>query len=160
MTENTKKLDEDRLLIGRAISAGPITNKMTKESILNTARAAAKNGSTVTWKDGFSKRAATFSEDGSIFGYLDVNLNGDAKELLVQEKIPKLVRRLPDKKISVNESEWEILRIANVERAKENKALLTMPEALQYACDTRELELQKLFSHTRPDEVLYRNYEL
>ncbi len=151
VTENTKKLDEDRLLIGRAISAGPITNKMTEESILNTARAAAKNGSTVTWKDGFSKRAATFSEDGSIFGYLDVNLNGDAKELLVQEKIPKLVRRLPDKKISVNESEWEILRIANVERAKENKALLTMPEALQYACDTRELELQKLFSHTRPD---------
>lgn len=151
VTENTIKIDEDRLTIGRALDAITYTNKLTKEGLLNIAKSVAKNGSTVVWKDGFSKRNASFKEDGSIFGYLDVCLNGEAKELLVQHKIPKLVRKLPDKKISVNESEWEILRIANVKRAKENERLLTMPEALQYACDTRELELQEQFSHTRPD---------
>lgn len=53
--------------------------------------------------------------------------------------------------LSVNDYEWEVLRRVNIERAKEGLTALTMPQALQKACDVRENELLTLFSHDRPD---------
>ncbi len=53
--------------------------------------------------------------------------------------------------LSVNDYEWEVLRRVNIERVKEGLIALTMPQALQKACDVRENELLTLFSHDRPD---------
>ena len=59
--------------------------------------------------------------------------------------------KIPSDKISVSESEWEVLKLVNRERFQNGLHLLTMPGALQSACNTRENELATLFSHTRPN---------
>lgn len=59
--------------------------------------------------------------------------------------------KCPTDKISVNEYEWEVLRLVNRERFENGLSLLTMPEALQLACNTRENELVTQFSHIRPN---------
>ena len=48
--------------------------------------------------------------------------------------------------------EWEVLKLVNQERAKENVKPLTMLPELQRLCDTRAEELHISFSHTRPDD--------
>lgn len=53
--------------------------------------------------------------------------------------------------ISVNDYEWEVLRLTNVERAKEGLYLLSMPEELQQPCNVREKEIATFYSHDRPD---------
>ena len=53
--------------------------------------------------------------------------------------------------LSVNEFEWEVLRLCNIERAKEGLDSLSMNGTLQDICDIREKELVTTFSHDRPD---------
>ena len=55
------------------------------------------------------------------------------------------------KDLSFNDYEWEVLRLTNVERAKQGLDLLSMIQPLQEACDVREREIITLFSHDRPD---------
>ena len=57
----------------------------------------------------------------------------------------------PSKKISVDSYEWEVLRYVNRERYKKGLTLLTMPDALQTACNTRENEIVVSYEHTRPN---------
>ena len=64
---------------------------------------------------------------------------------------PQAEAKFPSDKISVNDSEWEVLRLVNKERFQNGLNMLAMPEALQTACNTRENELVTLFSHTRPN---------
>ncbi len=154
VTTDSKNLKEDWQAAGSALHALTYTNKLTKESLLQVAQSAVKHGTKVAWKGTFTKRNATFQEKGSIFGYLQLTLNEESRELLVQETIPMLVRKIPSDRISVNPEEWEILRLVNAERQKEGVMLLSMPSALQNACDTREPELNQLFSHTRPNDQM------
>jgi len=53
--------------------------------------------------------------------------------------------------LSVTEEEWEVLRIANIERAKDGLNLLTMIQELQLCCNIREKEIIDYYSHSRPD---------
>ena len=126
-------------------------NKITKEEMLDAALSAIKNGSSAVWKDNFYKKDATFKEDGEIIGYLQVTCGDETREVRLQEKIPMLVRKIPSDKLSVNKTEWDILRMMNVERAKERAIPLRMIAPLQDSCDVREPELVENFSHTRPD---------
>lgn len=152
VTETSSKIDEDRSLVSDALYSIAINNRTTKESILTAAQKAVKNGSAVAWKnDYFSKKNATFRDDGSIFGYLSITLGDESRELLIQEKIPMLVRNYPKDEISVNKTEWDIFNAMNVERAKEGSYPLSMVAALQDACNIREPELVESFSHTRPN---------
>lgn len=59
--------------------------------------------------------------------------------------------KYPAKKISVDCKEWEVLRLVNQKRFAKKLPLLTMPNALQTACNTREVELASVFSSTRPN---------
>lgn len=60
--------------------------------------------------------------------------------------------KLPDdKNLSINSFEWEVLRLVNIERAKEGLEALSLHPDLQELCDIRERELAVLYSHTRPD---------
>lgn len=68
-----------------------------------------------------------------------------------QESAVSVQAKMPSDKISVNENEWEVLRLVNRERYANGLHLLTMPGALQEACNTRENELVTLFDHTRPN---------
>lgn len=49
--------------------------------------------------------------------------------------------------------EWEVLKIVNRERYKENEEPLTGLDQLQQAADMRAEELRESFSHTRPDDT-------
>lgn len=52
---------------------------------------------------------------------------------------------------NASEWEWEVLKIANEERAKQGKEGLSTFTSLQKAAGIRAEELTELFSHTRPD---------
>jgi len=53
--------------------------------------------------------------------------------------------------MSVSAYEWEVVRLCNIERAKEGLPSLAVLPALQDACDIREKELEISYSHTRPN---------
>lgn len=72
----------------------------------------------------------------------------------MQLKYPKLVRKVPTDKISVNSDEWNILRITNTARVAAGIPVTTMIETLQQTADIRETELLELYSHTRPNGKL------
>lgn len=59
--------------------------------------------------------------------------------------------------LSVNEFEWEVLRLCNIERAKEGLNSLRMIDPLQSACDIRVKELESFYSHTRPTRQDYKS---
>lgn len=50
-----------------------------------------------------------------------------------------------------SQEEWDVLKLVNEERAKENLAPLGMFESIQKAADVRAKELFSLFSHSRPN---------
>ncbi|MDE6590822.1 MAG: CAP domain-containing protein, partial [Oscillospiraceae bacterium] len=64
---------------------------------------------------------------------------------------PTVEAKLPSDKLSVTAFEWEVLKLTNQERYKAGLELLSMPAALQTACDIREKELATLYEHTRPN---------
>ena len=151
VNEQTKAIDEDRHLISVAVDDTiAYNNRVTKEMMLEKARAAVKNGSEVSWKS-FHKKNATFQEDGEITGSMVMTLGSETRETYFTEKLPKMTRTLPTDRLSVNKEEWEILRLANIERSKKGLTLLTMIEPLQKACGIRKVELAESFSHTRPN---------
>ena len=151
VTEYSVKINEDRSAASKAIDNIVYTNKTTKEDMLKVANAAVKNGSKLEWKDNFVKKDATFREDGEINCCLIMTLGDETRETWFRQKIPMLVRKIPNDSISVNKYEWEVLRIVNVERAKEGREPLSMISVLQEACNIRENELLTVFTHTRPN---------
>lgn len=151
-TGNKKLLDEDWRSVSSAMHAvvEQYGNSTTQEQLIEAGKAAAKNGSTVEWQNGVTRKIATFDEDGQILGYVNVTLNGETKELRFSEKLDKLYRKLPTE-ISVSRDEWDILRFTNVERFKLGKTIYSTTQIMQDTCDVRENELITLYSHTRPN---------
>ena len=151
-TGNKKLLDEDWRSVSSAMHAvvEQYSNSTTQEQLIEAGKAAAKNGSTVEWQNGVTKKIATFDEEGQILGYVNVTLNGETKELRFSEKLDKLYRKLPTE-ISVSRDEWDILRFTNVERFKLGKTIYSTTQIMQDTCDVRENELITLYSHTRPN---------
>ncbi len=155
--EASAELTADWRAMGQAMDKVSVSNDTTKEELLKAAKAAAKNGSTAKWKE-FYKVDATTDKEGAITGYLEVSLNGQSKELRQHMVIPMLGQKLPVKAISINSKEWKILRETNIERHKKGLTLLTMPAALQKACDTRAAEetYNTKPAHTRPNGTGYQ----
>ena len=78
--------------------------------------------------------------------------NDEAEEETVQkEEKTQSNTLIIGNELSVHEYEWEVLRLCNIERAKEGLDSLSMNETLQDICNVREKELVTLFSHDRPD---------
>ena len=82
-TAESSALENDRHAISSALKSMNYSNKVTKDTILATAGSVIRNGSTVKWKDGFSKKEATFKEAGSIFGYLEISNGSETREMLI-----------------------------------------------------------------------------
>lgn len=155
--EISAELTADWRAMGQAMDKVSVSNDTTKEELLKAAKAAARNGSSAKWKE-FYKVDATTDKEGAITGYLEVSLNGQSKELRQHMVIPMLGQKLPVKAISINSKEWKILRETNIERYKKGLTLLTMPAALQKACDIRAAEetYNTKTAHTRPNGTSYR----
>lgn len=153
VNETSSKIDADRKAVNVAIDKVPLSNRITKEEILNAVLPEVKNGTQVTWK-AFSMKKATFSEKGEITASLKFVLGEEERTTELQLKYPMLERKVPtDKldKLSVNADEWNILRISNNARAAAGVSALSMIEILQQTADVREGELLELYSHTRPN---------
>lgn len=82
-----------------------------------------KNGTKAEWKS-FRKVDATYESKGGVTAYLNLSLDGKTRELYINEVIPTLGNNRPEKGIAVSEDEWNILRLTNIERAKEGKNFL------------------------------------
>ncbi len=149
VTGESVKIDEDRSLISKAVDAIDYTNRITKEEMLQVAKAAVKNGSKVEWKGNFVKKESTLEAEGEVSGSMVMTLGSETRETWFQIKIPQLLGKRPS--ISVDKEEWEILARTNIERAKTGAQLLGMVSSLQDACNIREKEMHEKFSHTRPD---------
>lgn len=150
VTETSIKIDEDRHEVSVAVSSMTYSNTITKELMLETAKAAVKNGSVVTWEN-FTMTKSTFDGAGKVAGTLTLKLDEETRSIYMQEEIPKLVGKMPTDKISINRDEWEILRCTNIERAKEKLTLYSTTKDLQDVCDVRGAELFESYSHTRPN---------
>lgn len=144
------KIDADRKAVNAAISKMPISNRITKDDILNALLPEVKNETQVSWK-AFSMKKADFSENGEIKGSLKFVLGAEERTTDFTLKISKLVRKIPTDKLSVNAQEWDILRLSNNARVSAGASVVTMTETLQETADIREAELLELFSHTRPN---------
>lgn len=57
----------------------------------------------------------------------------------------------PPKELNISQEEWDVLRLTNIERAKEGLTLLVTFDIVQKAAQIRAKELEILFEHTRPD---------
>lgn len=151
------KIDADRKAVNVAIDKVPLSNRTTKEEILNAVLPEVKNATQVSWI-AFSMKKATFSEGGEITASLRFVLGAEERKTELNLKFPKLVRKVPTDKLSVNAQEWDILRLSNNARAAAGTSVLSMTETLQQTADIREAELLELFSHTRPNgkKMLHR----
>ena len=150
VTDNSKKIDEDRSNVGQAIDKVQLSNRITKEEILNAGLAVVKNGTQVSWES-FSLKKATFDEKGEMLAYIKFVLGEEERETRIQRTFPKLVRKVPTDKLSVNADEWDILRLTNNARTAAGQRVLSMTNILQETTDIRETELLELYSHTRPN---------
>lgn len=150
-TQDVADIEEDQAAVKKELNKVTANNKTTKEELLNIARAAAKHGTTVAWGPDLKMTKADFENDGLISGTIFLTLNKVQRTVFVYMKIPMFVRKIPSNQISVCAEEWEILRLVNVERAKNGGTPLLMTSDLQTACNIREKELSQKYSHTRPN---------
>ena len=152
-----EKLEEDWGAMSSAAGKMNMTNTTTKAQVMEVITAAAKNGTKAEWKS-FRKVDATYESKGGVTAYLNLTLDGKTRELYINEVIPTLGNNRPEKGIAVSEDEWNILRLTNIERAKEGKKLLTMPAALQKATAVRAKENVNNTqpAHTRPNGTSYK----
>lgn len=152
-----EKLEEDWGAMSSAAGKMNMTNTTTKAQVMEVITAAAKNGTKAEWKS-FRKVDATYESKGGVTAYLNLSLDGKTRELYINEVIPTLGNNRPEKGIAVSEDEWNILRLTNIERAKEGKKLLTMPAALQKATAVRARENVNNTqpAHTRPNGTSYK----
>lgn len=111
-----------------------------------------KNGTKAEWKS-FRKVDATYESKGGVTAYLNLSLDGKTRELYINEVIPTLGNNRPEKGIAVSEDEWNILRLTNIERAKEGKKLLTMPAALQKQPQSVPRKMSTIHSQHIPDQM-------
>lgn len=148
------KLDMDNILVSRAVDAMEMTNATTEEDVLAVARGSVKNGSKVICTK-FSKiDAEMFGKDGKMVAWLKLSLGSKERELRCSNAIPSISRTLPSDRLSVNQAEWDVLRIVNIERYQNHEYPLSMTAELQNTMDVRAEELTKFYSHTRPDGQL------
>lgn len=114
-----------------------------------------KNGTKAEWKS-FRKVDATYESKGGVTAYLNLSLDGKTRELYINEVIPTLGNNRPEKGIAVSEDEWNILRLTNIERAKEGKTYHAGSIAKATAVRAKENVNNTQPAHTRPNGTSYK----
>ena len=142
-------VDADFSRLSHALHNYTITNRTTKDELLQVANAAIQDGSTLTCTN-FIKTEATYVEEGKIVMYFDLENKGKIRNPRISMKIGTLKAVLPPE-LAVTQNEWQVVRMTNIERFKKELTLLAMASPLQDAAHIRAKESSQKYSHTRPD---------
>lgn len=144
-------IDADFGALSDALHSCTVNNKTTEQELMQIANNAIKNGSKLTLAN-FTKKRASYEIEGKIVMNFALEHNGKNRAPRIALRIAKLKPKLPEG-ISVNQDEWEVLRLTNIERFKEGLTSLAMIAPLQDACDIRakEVFVDLRLDHLRPD---------
>lgn len=147
-----EKLEEDWGAMSSAAGKMNMTNTTTKAQVMKVITAAAKNGTKAEWKS-FRKVDATYESKGGVTAYLNLSLDGKTRELYINEVIPTLGNNRPEKGIAVSEDEWNILRLTNIERAKEGKNFLPCRQHCKKQPQSVPGKMSTIHSQHIPDQM-------
>ncbi len=144
-------IDADFSALSKALHNHSVNNSTTQEELINVASDAIKNGSKLSFAS-FTKTDATYYNEGKIVICFELTNKEASRSPRISMKFSKLRPPLP-KDISINDDEWEILRLTNKERYKNGAGTLVMIPALQDAGDIRAEEIVIVMrkDHLRPD---------
>ena len=145
------KIDADLSALSKALRSLGADNSTTQEELLSAAHASMQNGSSLTLK-GFTKTDATYDKEGKIVMDFELKLKDKTRISHNVIRMSRLRPKLPFG-VTVNQDEWEILRLTNIERYKVGSVPLTMVDLLQDAADIRAKEIMTdyRYDHLRPD---------
>ena len=145
------KIDADRSALSKALRTHGADNSTTQEELLKAAHASMQNGSSLTLT-GYTKTDATYDKEGKIVMDFELKLKDKTRISHNVIRMSKLRAKLPFG-VTVNQDEWEILRLTNIERYKVGSVPLTMVDLLQDAADIRAKEIMTdyRYDHLRPD---------
>ena len=145
------KIDADLSALSKALRSLGADNSTTQEELLSAAHASMQNGSSLTLK-GFTKTDATYDKEGKIVMDFELKLKDKTRISHNVIRMSRLRAKLPFG-VTVNQDEWEILRLTNIERYKVGSVPLTMVDLLQDAADIRAKEIMTdyRYDHLRPD---------
>lgn len=148
-------IDADFSALSHALHNYPASNSTTQEELISLATDALQNGSKLTFA-GFTKTEATYDNEGMIVIKFELELEDKKRSPRITMRYTKLRPQIPNE-ISVNNDEWEILRLTNKERYKKGVGILAMVAPLQDAGEIRSEEIQIIMEkdHRRPDGTLY-----
>lgn len=145
------KIDADHSALSKALRTHGADNSTTQEELLKAAHASMQNGSSLTLT-GYTKTDATYDKEGKIVMDFELKLKNKTRISHNVIRMSKLRAKLPFG-VTVNQDEWEILRLTNIERYKVGSVPLTMVDLLQDAADIRAKEIMTdyRYDHLRPD---------
>ena len=145
------KIDADISALSKALRSHGADNSTTEEELMTAAHASMQNGSSLTLKS-YKKTDATYEKEGMIVMDFELKLKKKTRLSHNVIRMPKLRAKLPFG-VTVNQDEWEILRLTNIERYKVGSVPLTMADPLQDAADIRAKEIMTdyRYDHLRPD---------
>lgn len=148
-------IDADFSALSKALHNHSVNNSTTQEELVNLATSALRNGSKLTFA-GFTKTEATYDNEGKIVINFELELEDARRSPRISMRLSKLRPKLPAD-ISVNNDEWEVLRLTNKERYKAGAGTLVMVAPLQDAGDIRSKEIVIVMrrDHLRPDGQPY-----
>lgn len=144
-------IDADFSALSKALHNHTASNRTTQQLLIDIANASIKNGSKLTFVS-CTKTEATYNDKGKIVICFEMELDGKQRSPRIALPIPKLRPPLPTD-IAVNDDEWEVLRLTNIERFKAGCTPLVMVAPLQDATDIRakEIKIDYRLDHKRPD---------
>ena len=144
-------IDADFGALSDALHSCSVNNKTTEQELMAVANSAIKNGSKLTLVS-FTKNRAAYESEGKIVMNFTLENKGKSRAPRIAMRIAKLRPELPQG-ISVNQDEWEVLRLTNIERFKRGLTSLAMIAPLQDAGDIRakEVYVDLRLDHLRPD---------
>ena len=144
-------IDADFGALSDALHSCKVNNKTTEQELMAVAKDAIKNGSKLTLLS-FTKSRAAYETEGKIVMNFSLEYKGKSRAPRIAMRIAKLRPELPEG-ISVNQDEWEVLRLTNIERFKKGLTSVAMIAPLQDAGDIRAEEIYVDFrlDHLRPD---------
>lgn len=148
-------IDADFSALSKALHNHSVNNSTTQEELVNLATSALRNGSKLTFA-GFTKTEATYDNEGKIVINFELELEDARRSPRISMRLSKLRPKLPAD-ISVNNDEWEVLRLTNKERYMAGAGTLVMVAPLQDAGDIRSKEIVIVMrrDHLRPDGQPY-----
>lgn len=144
-------MDKAEKAVRKALDSISSDKMKSVETAKEAMRAALPAGYTIEFGKNFAFQKPTIEQKGQCGGTVTISDGTETRTCEIGTWYDKIVQNRPSKKISVNSYEWEILRLVNIERAKQGLNSLSMTKMLQDVANVREEELLEYYSHTRPN---------